>query len=515
MNTIKPTLNLTSQHIYTFAAASGVQHKIYYNINVPFRVMVKLLRIDDAGSTMDRSQRTVNDKRAKGVCDYIVENVKKGTPFIIPTVTGFIDSERAAGDARFVSAAEQCDLDNKIMGFHSVGLLVVGMDAEFKLFDGQHRSRGVALALEQVWQNRHQPEYENIDIQALTVPVMTYLDLTLEERQMFFSDINMNMAKPQAAIGIAYDHRCKLSRFVATEIAQELPFKGLVELERNTIAKKSDKLFSLKTLKDIAQSIMGLGNRFTNEDITEDRKQFVRDVLTQFSRPMGWSALEFAGNDAAELRDSSIITHTVMMKAVAEAAKTLDAQFPGFKGCDLNKLSGLDYGRNAGDFIGRCIDPFSMTMRMNQTGIKLAANKLVVAAGGKLAPDSKALEKQYFPEFKEAPQTEKPTVHEKNEGLTRNEILNPQARIMVMDAAGFEEKKPAVVTRVAGGVVKAMIDYENKHGLSLVPVVDIMKEHVRKVNDVEGTEASWNLVKTPKAAVKLIECALKKVGMIC
>ncbi|MGC7916888.1 hypothetical protein ACP3W9_05525 [Vibrio anguillarum] len=50
---MKPTLTPSSEHVYSFAAARGIQFKPYFNINVPARVLVKLLRIDDAGSTMD------------------------------------------------------------------------------------------------------------------------------------------------------------------------------------------------------------------------------------------------------------------------------------------------------------------------------------------------------------------------------------------------------------------------------------------------------------------------------
>ncbi|MBF4405891.1 DGQHR domain-containing protein, partial [Vibrio anguillarum] len=129
--------------------------------------------------------------------------------------------------------------------------LVVAMDAEIKLFDGQHRSYGTYLALNRILSNPQ--KYSKIDLSSISVPLMAYTNLTLVERQMFFSDINMNMSKPQAAIGIAYDHRDPLARF-AVEIAQELPFAGLVELEKNTVSKKSDKLFSMKTIYDVVKS---------------------------------------------------------------------------------------------------------------------------------------------------------------------------------------------------------------------------------------------------------------------
>jgi len=504
---MKPQLNLTSQHIYTFSAAQGFQYKPYFNINVPARVLIKLLRIDDSGSTMERSQRTVNEKRANDFADYLIDNLMSNTPFIIPTVTGFIDSTYAEGEASFISALEQCDLDNANRGFGTVGLLCVGMDSEFKLFDGQHRSRGTAIGLERIAKN---PErYSKIDLSTLSVPVMAYLDLTLEERQTFFSDINMNMAKPQAAIGISYDHRDPLARF-AVEIAQELPFKGLVELERNTIGKKSDKLFSLKTIFDVVKTILGLGNKYTKEDLTEERKQYVRDVLNKFSRPMGWSALEFSGN-ADDIRDHSIITHTVMLKAVAEAANVISDQFPNFEGAKLSNLSKLNYGRNDGDFMNRCIDPQSKTMRMNSTGIKLAANKLIMTVGAKLDPVLNQLERQYFPNTEvQSQEAQKPDDVEPT--TNRNNVFKADARSIVLLAAGSTVREPNLVTRKVGLVLKSLVSFEEKRDLSLVPYVDTIKDEVNKLNDTQGDEASWKLLASVANFTKLIESVVNQVG---
>lgn len=393
MVTIKQKLTLQSQFIYTFGASRGFQYKPFYNIHVPARVLIKVLRIDDIGSTMDRSQRLVNKKRANEFADYLIANLENSTPYIIPTVTGFIDDAKAQGHTTFVSAGEQCDLVNITNSFNSVGVLVTSMDAEFKLFDGQTRSTGIMYALDRISKN---PEkYPKIDLSTVSIPVMAYLNLTLEERQTFFADINLNMSKPQASIGIAYDHRDALSRF-AVELAQELPFKGLVELERNTVSKKSDKLFPLKTIKDFAMLCMGLTKNYNQSDVTTEQKAFVRLVLNQFSRSMGWAALEFDGL-ASELRETSIITHTVMLKAIAIAAKTIDANNPMFEGMDFSPLSKLDYSREGGDFLNRCIDPLTLKMRMNQTGITLTANKLVSALGGKLTGPESILENTYFP----------------------------------------------------------------------------------------------------------------------
>ncbi|MDC5870240.1 DGQHR domain-containing protein [Vibrio europaeus] len=526
-------LTLNSPFSYTFPATAGHQHKRYQQINVPARTLVQMLRIDDAGSTMDRSQRSINETRAKAFADYLIANIKNGLPYIFPTVLGVIDTPYGSPEPQFYNAGDllqESGAQNVNMSFCFVGALVVSTDARFTLFDGQHRSRGAAIALDKISKDKELSQL--VDLSTLMIPVMAYTDLTLEERQIFFSDINMNMAKPQASIGIAYDHRDELARF-AVEIAQELPFKGLVELEKNTIGKKSDKLFPLKTIKDLCQSLMCLGNKYTNDDVTTEKKNFVRMVLSKFSRPMGWSALEFMGNTAAEMRDHNIVTHTVMLKAMAEAAKTIDGQFRNFEGANLEALSDLDYGRQEGDFVGRCIDTISKRMMMNQTGIKLAANLLITTVGARLTPEQNQLEKQYFgeqaieeAEIVEPEQTaeevtaeleafdDEPAPVEKDEEEDRAKVLNGDARSLVLNAAGTEEKKPNVVTRAAGGVVKALLDYEQKYFTSAVPLIPALKEKIAKVNEYEGNDASWKLIKSHKAATSFIYDVAQGVGTI-
>ncbi|MGC7844471.1 DGQHR domain-containing protein [Vibrio anguillarum] len=465
---------------------------------------------------MERSQRSINQRRANAFADYLIDNLLNDTGFIIPTVTGYIDSTLAAGEPGFYSALEQCDLMNVNIGYDNVGVLVVAMDAEIKLFDGQHRSYGTYLALNRILSNPQ--KYSKIDLSSISVPLMAYTNLTLVERQMFFSDINMNMSKPQAAIGIAYDHRDPLARF-AVEIAQELPFAGLVELEKNTVSKKSDKLFSMKTIYDVVKSIMGIGTKYTKADFTEEKKQYVREVLAKFSRPMGWSALEFSGTTES-IRESSIITHTVMLKAVAEAAKIINAQFPDFVGVDLNQLVDLDYSRDGGDFMGRCIEPVSKNMRMNQIGIKLAANKLILTVGAKLPPEMALLEKQYFEDRDEPKQSDeqeplqevKPLQETTQDPQNRRDFLIGDARTMVILAAGDNEKAPNVVTRKAGIVVQTMMDYENTKDISLFPIIPAMKDFIKSELDKKGAAHSWRLVASEQSVMRLIESSLAEVG---
>ena len=525
---MKNDLTLQSPFIYTFPATRGIQKiKAFYQINVPAGVLVTLLNIDDAGSTMDRSQRTVNEKRAQKFADYILYNLKNDCSFIVPTVTGYIDDSKANGHTAFASAEKFCTLENTHSSLENVGALIVSMDARFKLFDGQHRSRGIAIALDEI--SRNPEKYKDIHLSSLYVPVMAYTDLTLEERQMFFSDINSNMAKPAASISIAYDHRDPLARF-AVELAQELPFKGLVDFERNTISKKSDFLFPLKTIKDSIKSLLCLPKNYTKDDITEESKEFVRNTFNTFSRYMGWSALEFSGEPAAMYREDSILTHTVMTKAICEAAKIINSQYPSYEGVDLNKLSKLDYSRHGKDFTGRCIGEITGNMIMNQTGINLTAALLIKTVGCKLTPELKALEKSHL-NIEEAELVEKTELVEEaqpeiedpgldmmmeeidhnNKPLSKDETN--MLRSLVVIGQGYTEKKPASITRAANNMQKTALEYADKI-VSLKATEQIFKDIINHTIECEGDALSWELVKSVRGQRRLFDEAVKQLSKI-
>ncbi len=491
-------LTLNSPFSFTFPAAAGLQHKKYYQVNVPASVLVKLLRIDDNGSTMDRSQRTVSETRAKAFANYVIDNVKKGLPFIVPTVTGLIDTPESAPAPQFYNSGDlilEAGVQQVNPALCYVGALVISMDSIFKLFDGQHRSRGLAIALDMIDKDKELAAL--CDLSTLTIPVMAYTDLTLEERQIFFSDINGNMAKPAASISIAYDHRDPVAKF-AVELSQDLPFKGLVDFERNTISKKSEFLFPLKTIKDSIVSLLGL-SKGHSEEITKEQKEFVRNTFSLFSRHMGWSALTFDGVPAATFRETSILTHTVMTKAIVEAAKVINAQYPAFDGAQLEKLSTLDYGRHSTDFEKRCIDDVTGNMIMNKTGITLAANLLIKTVGCSLTPELKQVEKMYFnieeaefmPVEKLIPElTPEPTPEPTEEPA----IAPDDVRTLVTIAAGNTEKKPAAVTRAINTFTAVANEYQENSGYLLQPLINVMKDKLNKAVECEGDAASWKMV---------------------
>lgn len=406
----KEPILLNEPFAYRFPVSRGLQSHSFYQVTVPVRTLIKMLNIDDAGSTLYRSQRTVNESRAKKFAQYILKNVKQNSFYIIPTLTGVIETPVNSKEPGFFDAYEVLNVERDCgnVEMMSQGVIVISMDSTIKLFDGQHRSRGVAIALQTIATD---PEYKDVDLSGVQAPIMLYTNLTLLERQMGFSDINNNLSKPPAAISIAYDHRDPLSKF-AVELSTELTcFKNSVDFERNSITGTNPNYFSLKTIRDATQTFLGLTKKDLEKECSQEQKELVKEFWSTFSRCTGWAALSFGIEEAHSHREHYLNTYSVFLKALAVAAKGIIAQYGSFDKVDLSPLEEIDVGRWSDEFENRAFDKVTGKMKPDNTGVMLTANKLLMAVGCPLNPEQAQLEMLHFGEYTR-PKPEKEQVKE-------------------------------------------------------------------------------------------------------
>ena len=73
-----------------------------------------------------------------------------------------------------------------------------------------------------------------------------------------FTDLNRFVQKTSKSLNILYDHRDVLSGFTmeVTETASR-SFKGMIDKEKLTIPIRSEKLFTLSTLYDANEELIG------------------------------------------------------------------------------------------------------------------------------------------------------------------------------------------------------------------------------------------------------------------
>lgn len=362
---------MSEQWVYTLPAARGIQAgRCFYNLAMPMRVLVKLLRIDD-GDTMTRSQRLVNPSRACKVAQYMLSNPDS---YIIPCLTGVIEIDPTSPDSVVFNAIGEETF---------VGELSIPMDAQLKLFDGQHRASGIRLAIEQA-----------SELGQDSVPLLLFVDMTLAERKMAFTDINQNVSKPAQSLSDAYNSREALPQ-LAVMLANEVNcFKGLVDFERNTITTKSEYLFPLKTVKDATATLLGLSAK--TSIIRETHREVASTFWQSLSDALQWGGLWMENEEPASVRLNTIKTHTVMMKAYGLAGQLMLNQIGDVHSLPYERLASLDFSRNSADFMRRCIQPETGRMLSDATAIRLTANKLLMHCHLPLTPENRQLEKEFF-----------------------------------------------------------------------------------------------------------------------
>ncbi len=352
-----------SEYCFEIPAVRGIQAgREFFTINAPFGVLQRLVAFD-TGNVLSRSQRDVNPVRAKKISQYIQDNPES---FVLTSLTGvinerpdFIESEHA-----------------------NVGILKVSMDSEILLFDGQHRSTGIIDAIK-----------SNVELRAHNVPLMLFLEMTLEERQQAFSDNNGHTVKPSTSISDTYNQRDDLPKLVV-EMANELAvFVDLVDFERNVIGKNSDYLFPVKILKDATARLIGVK---ANAKLTDEQRDIARAFWQACAKPLLWHAFRNWEDSADEFRAGYISSHGVFLNALGVVGQCLLAQYGNVD--KLADLSTLNIRRDSPEFVGRCIDEVTGNMLTNATAIKLTAIKMLCHVGCPVGPEMQSLERQYFPD---------------------------------------------------------------------------------------------------------------------
>jgi len=270
---------------FEFAAVRGIQGgRSYYVASVPFSILARLLAID-TGNTMDRSQRDVDKRRAKAVAKYIGDNPRS---FVIPALTGIIQAE----NMQFI--------EHKDGSF--VGTIQVPMDAEIKLFDGQHRAVGIMKAVK---------EFQGIP--PSEVPVQLFTDMSLEDRKQAFADINSNAKAVSASLNQAYNLRDERTQCLAS-LAEIPVFAGKIEYQKNAVAGKSDKRFALKSLIEATQHLLNLSKK----DVpTTAQLELAQRFWDMAAWPAGWNRhlTDYAFNAEAG-RNELITFHAVGLLAL-------------------------------------------------------------------------------------------------------------------------------------------------------------------------------------------------------
>ncbi|AVJ17182.1 hypothetical protein CLM71_08575 [Serratia sp. MYb239] len=280
-------MSKVGDYFFEFPASRGLQGKtVTLLMTIPGRTLARVLASDNVGHTLERSQREINQSRVKKFYEYLVAAAENQEPFIVPPLVGNCDSE----------------IEFEEFGNTNVGVVRFPMDAEIKLFDGQHRAAGIR-------------EFCRNSDTSLMVPIMLTHQLPLKTRQQFFSDINNNVSKPSAAINMAYNGRDAHAQGMVAFLTSHDVFSAITDFEHNAVPAKSRLWVSFKALSDATAKFANAGGK----QLQQDEIEAIWEAWINFT---AISDIRHGTNQAEYKRDY-IQFHAVMINAFGYAVSRL------------------------------------------------------------------------------------------------------------------------------------------------------------------------------------------------
>jgi DNA sulfur modification protein DndB len=269
-----------------------------------------------------RAQRVLVKARVPEIVKYIVDNEDS---YLFSSITAAYST-----DVKFKPFEEGAD----------IGYLEMDLeDAKFLINDGQHRCAAITAALN-----------ENPGVGKEKISVLLFPWENLERAQQMFTDLNRFVQKTSKSLNILYDHRDVLSGFTM-EVSEKVPvFKGMIDREKLTIPIRSEKLFTLSTLYDANEELIGA--KLEKPDTKEYVEKLERAISywNAMSRVIpDWQRVKDGTIKAPMLRQEKINTHGVVLRALGGLGRALMEAHPDRWESQLEALRDLDWRKSVGN----------------------------------------------------------------------------------------------------------------------------------------------------------------------
>jgi DNA sulfur modification protein DndB len=309
----------------SFPAMRGVIGKCQY-----FATMMALSEIphlfkfnDWAQFTPElRAQRVLVKARVPEIVKYIIDNEDN---YLFSSITAAYNTE-----VKFKPSEDGGDIGHLEMDLE---------DAKFLINDGQHRCAAITAALT-----------ENPALGKEKISVLLFPWENLERAQQMFTDLNRFVQKTSKSLNILYDHRDVLSGFTM-DVTEQVPvFKGMIDKEKLTIPIRSEKLFTLSTLYDANEEL--IGSKLEKPDTKEYKDKLDRAVSywKAVCRVIpDWEKVKEGTIKAPALRQEKINTHGVVLRALGGLGKALLEAYPSGWEDRLEVLREIDWRKSVGN----------------------------------------------------------------------------------------------------------------------------------------------------------------------
>lgn len=310
----------------------------YYIGTCKLNEVQRLFTYDDEDLLPElRAQRTLNKSRIPEMSQYILDNSgEEGPGWIFSAITASIDAE-----VKFTPISNETDWDN-------LGTIEFPINARILINDGQHRRAAIEEAIA-----------ENPEIGNESIAVVFFIDVGLKNCQQMFADLNRHAVRTSKSIGVLYDHRDELAQTTRLMVLKSDFFKTLVDKERNALAKRSKKLFTLSAFYNANQKLLE-GIEFDSyEEAAEIALEFWEHIAMQMPE---WNQVKEGQVISSDIRTDYIHSHGIFLQAMGHVGNfLLRNKATGWKK-PLKGLQKIDWSRaNASIWEGRAMTAGTIT----------------------------------------------------------------------------------------------------------------------------------------------------------
>jgi len=352
---------------YVFPAIRGIQARREYYVSMcPLRLIPKMFLFDEDELLPEiRAQRSLNKARLPEITEYILSN---RDDYVFSAITASID-----GDVRFEAAGSGPDGKR-------LGALHIPMSSRFIINDGQHRRAAIDMALR-----------EDPDLADESIAVVFFIDLGLERCQQMFADLNRHEIRPSKSIGVLYDQRDEMAHLTKLVVFRVPAFRGVVELEKSTLALRSRKLFTLSAIYGATTALVDGMELETLEDYANLAAEYWEETATHFPE---WKLVRDGKMAASEIRRDLMYSHGVVLQAIGRLGNTLLKRNQKTWKKKLAKLETIDWSRSNSDFWeGRAI--LGGRVSKSTTSVILTTNVLKKHLSVSLTPEEEDVETNF------------------------------------------------------------------------------------------------------------------------
>lgn len=346
---------------YSFPAIRGVQAgREYYVSMCPLRLIPKLFIFNEEELAAElRAQRILNKARVPDIARYIVDHQDS---YVFSALTASVDADFVFEPA---SPTER-----------SLGVLRIPMSGQFIINDGQHRRAAIEQALQQ-----------HPDLGNETIAVVFFSDIGLRRSQQMFADLNRYAIRPSTSISTLYDHRDLAAELARRLVNEALPFRDLVEMERNTLSARSRRLFTFSAIYQATNALLADRTPAELDEGVALARSFWEAVAAYLPQ---WEQVRRGKIASSEVRQDLIHSHGVVLHALGRAGGALLRVHPDDWRDHLAALEDIDWSRKNPDWAGRAVVRGKLSKATRN--VTLTANYIKVRLGLDLTAEDRRVE---------------------------------------------------------------------------------------------------------------------------